>query len=379
MNDARVVSLPSPDRIIPVFMDVDCTLLRGYMQRPLFAKYGINEREFWGEVQRVTQELRGRDYSVLEETVYLDVLLNFVHERAVDGSAPPLADLSNTVLYEMGAQLETFPGVEDFLRSLRTLPAECADLTGNRSFEQFRIDIYLVSTGFKKTVEGSVLGPLADDIFATEFSESRFVPGAHGQPGRLEETGVLQWPTHIMTHAGKTAAIHQVKKGVHRIEGRGVDDLVPREHWYCDPGNGFAFGDGASDVPMLSQIKAMGGTTIGVYDIEDGAKHAAAASLREQGRFDVLLPADYSIGAPLYNEARLLIARRMEGLLRRRAMTVELETAAAIGHVDGGSKGLAQLYVPPVRSKPSGRDVHDAGRANEPAAPVRDPLAIEFG
>lgn len=42
--------------IIALIWDFDKTLVDGYMQDPLFVEYGINNREFWKEVNALPEK-----------------------------------------------------------------------------------------------------------------------------------------------------------------------------------------------------------------------------------------------------------------------------------------------------------------------------------
>ena len=44
------MAVPFSQTVIAVVWDFDKTLIPGNMQTPLFAKYGVDERAFWDEV-----------------------------------------------------------------------------------------------------------------------------------------------------------------------------------------------------------------------------------------------------------------------------------------------------------------------------------------
>ena len=62
--------------------DFDKTLIPGYMQTPLFNQFGVNEKIFWSEVNKLPQIYANRGLSVSTETIYLNHLLSYVKNDA---------------------------------------------------------------------------------------------------------------------------------------------------------------------------------------------------------------------------------------------------------------------------------------------------------
>jgi hypothetical protein len=104
---------PFSQTVIAVVWDFDKTLIPGNMQSPLFAKYGVDERGFWEEVDG----LRGFYLAhgarrVADDSLYLNHILEYVRAGVFKG-------LSNAVLQDLGAALTFHPGIPDFLGTLR--------------------------------------------------------------------------------------------------------------------------------------------------------------------------------------------------------------------------------------------------------------------
>jgi len=57
--------------IIAVIWDFDKTLVDGYMQDPIFKKYGVDSKEFWEEVRKIPR-------MTFEEVEALNVKINFI-------------------------------------------------------------------------------------------------------------------------------------------------------------------------------------------------------------------------------------------------------------------------------------------------------------
>ncbi len=82
--------------IVAVIWDFDKTLSRTYMQAPLFARYGVNEKEFWDEVNGLDCHYRAAGAErVSKDTIYLNHILTYVR-RGI------FKDLSNSLLRELG-------------------------------------------------------------------------------------------------------------------------------------------------------------------------------------------------------------------------------------------------------------------------------------
>lgn len=93
--------------IIACIWDFDKTLIRGYMQTPIFQEYNIDEKLFWKEVNMLPELYAKSGVRVSPETVYLNHLLSFVKSGCMQG-------LNNAKLRELGAQLEFCDGVIEF-------------------------------------------------------------------------------------------------------------------------------------------------------------------------------------------------------------------------------------------------------------------------
>ena len=112
MNEGQDTSLR--DRhIIACIWDFDKTLIKGYMQTPIFAEYGIDEKLFWREVNMLPDLYAKRGINVSPETVYLNHLLSFVKSGYMKG-------LSNAKLRQLGSRLEFCDGIPELFEELAT-------------------------------------------------------------------------------------------------------------------------------------------------------------------------------------------------------------------------------------------------------------------
>src|SRR5688500_11615451 len=100
---------PFNQTVIAVVWDFDKTLIAGNMQTPLFARYGVDERAFWNEVDALRDfYLAHGAKRVADDSLYLNHILEYVGAGAFKG-------LSNAILHELGAELTFHPGMPEFL------------------------------------------------------------------------------------------------------------------------------------------------------------------------------------------------------------------------------------------------------------------------
>ena len=72
--------------IIALIWDFDKTLVDGYMQDPLFAEYGIDNKEFWKEVNALPEKYEEEQgVRVNRDSIYLNHILSYVKSRKFSG------------------------------------------------------------------------------------------------------------------------------------------------------------------------------------------------------------------------------------------------------------------------------------------------------
>ena len=95
--------------IIAVIWDFDKTLVDGYMQDPIFKKYGVDSKEFWEEVNSLPKKYwEEQQVKVNRDTIYLNHFINKTKEGVFKG-------LNNKVLFELGRELKS---IREFLKYL---------------------------------------------------------------------------------------------------------------------------------------------------------------------------------------------------------------------------------------------------------------------
>ena len=166
--------------VIAVVWDFDKTLIPGYMETPVFNKYGVNESEFWAEVNRQEEFYKQQDVRINKDTIYLNLFLRYAKKGIFKG-------LNNALLQELGQQLKFYNGVIELLQDTREIVNE------NPQYDEYNIKVehYIVSTGLRKMVQGSAIMPYVDGIWGCDFIEDE-VDGEKIISGTLMSTPVCQ-------------------------------------------------------------------------------------------------------------------------------------------------------------------------------------------
>ena len=138
--------------VVACVWDFDKTLIPAYMQSPLFLNYGVNEKNFWSEVNQLPLFYANRGLSVSSETIYLNHLLSYVKSGHFRG-------LTNHKLFELGNELEFCKGLPTFFSELANIPKEEPFVN-----QDFKLEHYIISTGLAPMIRGSLIAPRSRNI-----------------------------------------------------------------------------------------------------------------------------------------------------------------------------------------------------------------------
>jgi hypothetical protein len=268
-----------PQNVIAVIWDFDHTLSPHYMQTPLFQEYGIDEGAFWQEVDALPAYYARAGVHVQRDTCYLGHLLSYVAHGRLPG-------LDNAKLRELGARIEFFPGIPELFDRMSTV----LDTPRGRELG-LRLEHYVVSTGLAEMVRGSRIAPKLAGIWASEFIETPAGPGF--DPRGVPPPGLISQIAGFLDHTTKTRALFEINKGVNKLDGITVNDMILEDERRVPFKNTIYIADGPSDIPSFSVVRKGGGLTYAVYDPASRDQFAQAVALQEQGRIDAYGPADY--------------------------------------------------------------------------------------
>jgi hypothetical protein len=285
--------MPQPlylQTVIAFIWDFDKTLTPGYMQKPLFDAFGVDEKTFWAEVNGLVQHYRKQGLQVSKDTAYLGHILTYVRHGAFAG-------LTNQRLRELGADVPLAPGMPEFMQRTRALVA--ADQ--RYSHHGIKVEHYIVSTGLRQMIEGNPIRVHVDDVWACELLCDPPGPGylhSAEQADDIALTGVVSQVGYALDNTTKTRAIFEINKGVNKEPGIDVNARMSEDDRRVPIRNMIYVADGPSDVPVFSVVNGNGGRTLGVYTLGTRSNYEGVKQLQDVGRVNSIAEADYRESRP---------------------------------------------------------------------------------
>jgi hypothetical protein len=277
-----------PQNVIAMIWDFDKTLIPGNMQAPLFRHFDLDEADFWAEVEGLDEFYRTHGSRLIQrDHLYLNHILTYVRAGRMPG-------LGNDLLRRLGAEIEFYPGMPDFLDLVR----KTVESRPRFAEHQVRVEHYVVSTGLRQMILGSAIAPLVEDVWACEFTELVAPPGYAERQDRLfSPEGEIQQLIYTIDNTSKTRALFEVNKGTNKNPTIDVNAKIAREDRRIPFQNMIYVADGPSDVPVFSIVDENGGRTYAVYRPGSAREFEQANRLLEQGRVDAFGEANYSEGS----------------------------------------------------------------------------------
>jgi hypothetical protein len=277
-----------PQNVIGVIWDFDKTLIPGYMQKPLFDRYGIDAASFWAEADGLDEFYRSRGAGMTSgDTLYLGHILTYVREGRMKG-------LNNDLLAELGGEIAFYDGMPDFMgilqKQIESFPVY-AD-------HQIRVEHYIVSSGLRQMILGSAVAPYIEEVWGCEFSEEVAAPG-YLESGKMfsGDDREIRQVIYTIDNTSKTRAVFEINKGTNRHRNIDVNSKIAHEDRRIPFQNMVYIADGPSDVPVFSVIDKHGGKTYAVYRPGSEGEFEQVNRLLEQDRIDAYGPADYTEGS----------------------------------------------------------------------------------
>lgn len=274
--------------IIAIVWDFDKTLIPYYMQKPLFEEYGVDDAQFWKEVNQLPALYKEQGITVSPDTAYLNHILTYVKKGIFKG-------LSNKKLRMLGAKLDMFPGVPEFFSTCRQI------IENNADYQKFdlRLEHYVVSTGLTEVIKGSSINPYLDGIWGCEFIEDFYSP-VDGSL-KLNKEAEINNIAYLIDNTTKTRALFEVNKGVNvHPEEISVNQSMNEKERRVPFENMIYIADGPSDIPAFSVAKKNKAKTFAVYNKDVPKSFKQAKQLVEDNRVDNCFEADYREGSSAY-------------------------------------------------------------------------------
>jgi hypothetical protein len=270
--------------VVACIWDFDKTLIPGYMQAPIFKAYGIDEENFWKEVNALPEIYAQRGTRVSHDTIYLNHLLSFVKNGCLKG-------LTNQRLRELGKELAFYGGLPELFDTLKTIAGSRPEYRKHN----ITLEHYIISTGLAEMIRGSKIAPYVDGIFGCEFIEAPLPPNYSRQdelPLQMEFE-ISQIGT-IVDNTIKTRFIFEINKGGNKNANIDVNASMARVNRRVPIDRMIYTADGPSDVPVFSVVKSNGGKAYAVFNPDSEAEFAQNDALLHAGRIHAYGPADYT-------------------------------------------------------------------------------------
>lgn len=307
--------------IIAIIWDFDKTLSPQYMQTPLFKAFGVDEKQFWDEVNALPDYYARAGIHVQRDTCYLGHLLTYVKEGRMPG-------LTNARLRELGNHISFYPGIPEIFDDLKAVLDDAGFREGD-----LRLEHYVVSTGLAEMIRGSAIADKLAGIWASEFIERPALPGT--DLSSTPEPGEISQIAGFLDNTTKTRAIFEINKGVNRLPDKTVNDMIPEEERRVPFRNMIYIADGPSDIPSFSVVKKHGGLSFAVYDSSSRERFAQAVALQEQSRIDSYGPVDFRETSQTRLWLSLQVRRIAERIMADRKRALDSRVALGPVHLDG--------------------------------------------
>ena len=315
----------APQNVIAVVWDYDKTLIPGYMQAPLFRRYGIDGAAFWREVDAMAAFYREAGSDLIgPEMLYLDHLLTYVREGKMKG-------LTNKVLRELGAEIELYPGMPQFLNQLRK-SIESDPVFADHGI---RVEHYVVSTGLRQMILGSAIASEVDGVWGNEFADAVPLPGFVDAGRQVADTErEITNIIYSIDNTTKTRALFEINKGSNKHPDISVNAKMPASHRRVPFQNMIYIADGPSDVPSFAVVTDRGGLAYGVYAPQSKSEFEQANRLLEQGRVHAFGEANYEEGSQSYMWILHATERIAERIVAEREASIAANLGQAPSHLD---------------------------------------------
>lgn len=274
--------------VIAVIWDFDKTLVRGYMQKPIFEKYKVDESLFWDEVNQLYDKYQEQGINVNKETIYLNHIITCTHQGIFEG-------LNNSLLRKLGQELEFYEGIPEIFTDLKN------KVEKNEKYQKHGITLehYIVSTGISELIKGSKISKCVDGIWGCEFIEVPIKSNIRGQEekkDKVDDNKIISQVGYAIDNTTKTRAIFEINKGVNIFGEISVNSNVPENLRRIPIENMIYIADGPSDVPVFSVLKQNKGKTFAVFNKMNRKEFEQVEQLRKDGRVDMYGEADYTKG-----------------------------------------------------------------------------------
>ena len=266
LTGARVGEKPK----MAICYDFDHTLSPDDMQTfSLIPSFGIDAGDFWSE-----SDALARDNLMDKNLAWMFELVKYSRFKG--------KSLSRDYFRQIGAEVPLYKGVEEWF-------AHVNEYAESRGIE---VEHYIISSGLKEIIEGTVIAKYFKRIYASSFFYSA--------------DGIAEWPAQAVNYTNKTQFIFRIAKGFPEEYDERVNDSIPRSKYRIPYENIVYIGDSSTDIPCMTLVKSKGGYSIGVFDPVSKNKKRVY-QLFNDDRLNFYAPARYSKDSPIAMYMRQII------------------------------------------------------------------------
>lgn len=241
--------------------DFDKTLCTKDMQEYTFIpNLGIEAKDFWTEADKLRQE------NMMDQVL---TYMYLMFQKMANNNRP----LKREYLNKMGENIQLFPGVNEWFTRINEYGKEVG----------MEVEHYIISSGLKEIIEGTLIGKHFKEIYASEFY--------------YNEDGNAVWPRLAVNYTNKTQFLSRINKGVLDIsDDASLNKKMLDNERRISTSNMIYIGDGYTDVPCMKLTKDNGGVSIAVYH---GENNDTAKNLLRDERINYMAKADYSLDSEI--------------------------------------------------------------------------------
>ena len=305
--------------------DFDGTLAPGNMQEHSFIpKLDLEIPAFRAEAKD-----NAKNQDMDEILSYMQLML-----KKASGKNVPIrrVDIRNH-----GKNIKFFPGVETWFARINEYAEK----------REIKVDHYIISSGLREMIKGTVIGKEFTYIFASGFA--------------YDANQVAEWPALAVNYTNKTQYLFRINKGItNSYDNQSINKFTPEEDRPVPFSHIIYIGDGETDIPCMKMLKHQGGTSIAVFNPDKRASknrrapRQIASDLVVHGRADIAVPAEYNDGATLDQCVKAVIDRTAASSL--------------ISNLKRGRNSLKHVEAA-GNSQPSGKERAPAVVEESPASP----------
>ena len=257
--------------IVALLYDFDKTLCTRDMQEYTFIpSLGMEADDFWNEAAIVSSREK------------MDSVLAYMY-CMIDQAKKAGAPLTREMLVECGKHIEYHDGVTEWFSRINEYGRQAG----------VEVEHYILSSGLKEIIDGTVVAKYFKKIFASEFM--------------YNEEGNAIWAKMAVNYTNKTQFVYRINKGVLDINNNvDLNKSQPDEDRRVFFRNMIYIGDGLTDVPCMKLVKQSGGHSIALYHNDE--KHKVQPLLKHE-RVDWIFEADFREGGSLDSAMHTLITQ----------------------------------------------------------------------